>query len=112
MKAYTRQTSHSYWEQQITSWEKSNLSQANFCRDNKLNPSRFSYWKRKLITINKEGRDKESSFVQIKPTPAIIEESITSNPTSLCIHLPNKSKIEGITADNFHLLPSLMECLQ
>ncbi len=112
MKAYTRQTSHSYWEQQITSWESSSLSQANFCRDNKLKPSRFSYWKRKLIAINKKGSDKESNFVQIKPAPAIIEATITSNPKPLCIQLPNKLKIEGITADNFHLLPSLMECLQ
>jgi hypothetical protein len=38
----------SYWESHLQNWEKSSISQSEYCRSNNLNYSVFHYWKRKL----------------------------------------------------------------
>ncbi len=38
-----------FWEEQIKSWQVSDLSQVEFCRRNNLIPHRFTYWKQKLV---------------------------------------------------------------
>ena len=36
------------WFRHVSEWKKSNLSQAEFCRQKSLQPGRFSYWKRQV----------------------------------------------------------------
>ena len=36
------------WLRYVSEWKKSNLSQAEFCRQKNLQPGRFSYWKRQV----------------------------------------------------------------
>ncbi len=38
-----------FYEHHVNAWKKSNLSQAEYCRQNDLIRHRFGYWKRKLI---------------------------------------------------------------
>jgi hypothetical protein len=35
------------WEQHLRDWKSSGLSQAEYCRRNKVNPKSFLYWKRR-----------------------------------------------------------------
>lgn len=42
------------WQVHIRAWEKSGLSQNEYCRRNKLRPNQFCYWKKKLIGDNRE----------------------------------------------------------
>jgi hypothetical protein len=45
----TSPTDHlSYWHDHLKSWEKSGLSQAEYCRRHDLKYCHFHYWKRKL----------------------------------------------------------------
>lgn len=37
-----------YWRQLVNAWERSGLSQADFCRRRRLKPVTFGWWKRKL----------------------------------------------------------------
>lgn len=37
-----------YWQRLVTQWQKSGLSQADFCRRRRLKPVTFGWWKRKL----------------------------------------------------------------
>lgn len=37
-----------YWEEMVSRWETSGLSQIEFCRQNDLNRHRFNYWKRRI----------------------------------------------------------------
>ena len=37
-----------FWIAHVQSWGKSNLNQADYCRENNLNKNRFSNWKRKF----------------------------------------------------------------
>jgi hypothetical protein len=38
-----------YWEEMLSRWQASGLSQIEFCRQNHLNRHRFNYWKRRII---------------------------------------------------------------
>ena len=38
------------WRAHLVSWEKSKLSQANYCRRHRLKVTQFTYWKKKLST--------------------------------------------------------------
>ena len=37
-----------YWQQLVSAWEKSGLSQAEFCRRRRIKAVTFGWWKRKL----------------------------------------------------------------
>jgi len=50
-----------FWEEQITTWQDSDLSQAEFCRKNNLIAHRFTYWKQKLV----KRQEKAVSLVQV-----------------------------------------------
>jgi len=38
-----------YWTNELKKWQKSGLSQAEYCRQNKLKHYRLTYWKKKLL---------------------------------------------------------------
>ena len=46
-----------YWQNEITKWQSSGLSQLAYCKQNHLKPSRFSYWKKKLSIIKAANSD-------------------------------------------------------
>jgi len=48
VKKLTREEKPSYWQEQVSSWRRSGLSQAQFCRDRNLKVRDFGYWKRKF----------------------------------------------------------------
>lgn len=37
-----------FWQQHSLAWERSNISQREYCRQHKLRLSTFGYWRRKL----------------------------------------------------------------
>jgi len=43
-----REEKRRFWAKQILSWQESGLSQAEFCRRNKLRKFQFIYWKKKF----------------------------------------------------------------
>jgi len=44
-----------YWQRLVTAWEKSGLSQAEFCRRRGVKPVAFGWWKRRLVGAAKTG---------------------------------------------------------
>lgn len=55
------------WTKHIENWRTSGLSQIEYCRQNQLKSSRFTYWKRTLANkVNK---------------PAFVEVPVKENPT-------------------------------
>ena len=71
-----------FWQGQIANWERSGLSQAAYCRENKLSDGSFSEWRRKLSnpSLSNSGEPAsqlsaataESRFVELSPTPAML----------------------------------------
>ena len=58
--------SKEFWEQHIEKFKASGASQVQYCRDNKLNYPRFSYW------FRKQSPNSPSVFVPIKIKPTEI----------------------------------------
>jgi len=44
----TRQSKKEYWSHHLDSWQKSGLSQVQYCQQNQLNKHTFTYWKGKM----------------------------------------------------------------
>lgn len=45
-----------YWRRLVTAWEKSGLSQAEFCRRRDIKPVNFGWWKRGLTAATDQER--------------------------------------------------------
>jgi hypothetical protein len=70
---------HRFWELHLRYWNSSGISQAQYCRENKLSLKTFSYWKRKLKP--------ESTPVYLVevPAPFLTPPSSGSNPIRLIV---------------------------
>ena len=75
-----------YWHRLVAAWEKSGLSQAEFCRRRGVEAGSFGWWKRKLKGASGRGRRrggrnidrtplrKQADFVEVAPpkTPFVV----------------------------------------
>lgn len=98
-----------FWEVHIESWKASGQTQAAYCQKNELVTHQFGYWKRKiLMSPSQAAGSKSHDFIQVNPTHL----NLMASPSSLALQLPNLMRIEGIQADNMHLLKPLVGILQ
>ena len=97
-----------FWQQHITQWQNSNLSQSEYCKQHKLKPHSLSYHKCKKI-----GNSKTKSIVPIKssgfiklPVPELlpVQEPLT-------LHFKSNLSLSGITLNNINLVTRLAEVL-
>lgn len=83
------------WEKHIREWERSGLTQIEYCRRNNISDKCFYYWKKKFHSENKS-----VSFVQL-PIPESFSELKNLNFNgSINILFSNDIKIE--LSDNFN----------
>ena len=92
------------WYQHIDAWELTHSTQADYCRNNQLPPHQFSYWKNKRLKNN-------SKTVTSKFAIAHVETSSQITHSTLSMTLPNGIIIDGIDANNAHIIPQLVEGL-
>jgi len=59
---------HRYWEAQLRAWQRSGLTQAEFCRRQGIRPKRFGSWKRRL-GVEQQGKDSPVRFVAVAIRP-------------------------------------------
>ncbi len=57
------------WEKHLNEWNGTDLSQAEYCRNNGLAPSQFTYWKTKLSKVIKPN-------IQLVQVPATVFENV------------------------------------
>jgi hypothetical protein len=77
-----------FWELHHRYWNSSGLSQAEYCRENKLSLKTFGYWKRKLKTESTPVRLVEVPALSLKPTFS------SSNPIRLMVGSHYRIEIE------------------
>lgn len=103
--------SHSqHWQHHIDAWQQVGSSQAQYCREHELDQSQFSYWKRKLATLNEPNQPKSavgsSGF-------AVAQLAVIPEPTSsLSISFPCGIVLSGIDANNAPVAATLLEYLR
>ena len=79
------------WQAHIHAWEKSGLTQNEYCRQNNLRNNQFCYWKKKLKQTTKR------STVDFVPVPACTSrqksEEVSENSSGVTIILNGGIKI-------------------
>jgi len=96
------------WQQHITQWKNSTLSQAQYCKQHHLKESAFSYHKCKLIkrhTTSSLESAKPTGFIKL-PVPAL-----TPPQPPLTLHFLSGLSLCGITSNNTDLVKQLAEVL-
>jgi len=100
----TKQT-HSYWQQHISQWQKSGVSQAKYCKQHGLKANRFSYHKLKFKA--KPAQISSSAFIKIPVAQAAVKE--TQAP--LTLNFASSLSLSGIEANNIGLVKQLAAVL-
>ena len=96
-------TLQQHWQHHIDAWQKTQLSQAQYCRSHQLDQSQFSYWKRKVFGAS------NTSTVSSHFTIAQVETQHTTS--TLSVTLPNGVLIDGVDEMNAHVALKLLERL-
>jgi transposase-like protein len=96
---------HTQWQRHVEAWRESGLSQADYCRQQGLNPKTLSAWSRRALPIDKSA-PLEIIAVQVTPSaPAVITE------TSLILRLAHGAQLELSTEVPPRWLAELLRCL-
>jgi len=91
-----------YWQDHITQWQVSGLTQKAYCQEQGLRYATFGYWVRKLRAATEEVGTLSSGFVPV---------TAATSPSGLTLALPNGLEIRGIEADNLCLVQPLLGAL-
>ena len=85
----TQEQKRAFWRTHITSWEKTDISQAEYCRQNGLSSRSFGYWKKR------QGCEKVNpvSFVPVPLAPPM-DVGTKVGKAPLCIVLDDRYRIE------------------
>lgn len=95
---------HTQWQQYITAWQQSGLSQAAFCQSHQLSYHQFVYWRQKLVPQSDQAQPATSR--QLLPVHCRSEMN-----APLSVILPNGLRIQGIDSHNLALVPQLWALL-
>ena len=96
---------HIHWQRHVEAWRESGLSQADYCRQQGLNPKTLSAWVRRALPVDKD-TPLEVIAVQVTPAPST---AITDANVSL--RFPHGARLELSTAVSPHWLAELLRCL-
>ena len=94
-----------YWQQQITTWQASDLSGAAFCREHGLTYHRFCYWRQKLTQAQGLEAEPSSGFARV------VSAQRPGAANELSVSLPGGISITGLHAGNINLLGALLRQL-
>ncbi len=99
------QPTTAYWEQQVQAWKRSDLSQAKFCKLNKLVYHQFIYWRAKseCVTTTRQGQKNNGGFARVNVQPVLTDE--------LTLSLPNGFIFRGINTENVAVVRELLNQL-
>ena len=80
-----------YWEEQIAHWQRSELSQIQFCKGHGLNYNSFAYWRAKLSSAKQ--RQQGGRFLPVRVEPEAPEQASATvirvkHPSGFMIELP------------------------
>lgn len=104
------QSKYAHWEPIISAWRGSGLSQSAFCRINDLSPSRFTYWRAKILGKT-DGKSQAPVMTAGTSSFVPVHTAMHTGVSGLRITLPNGVMLSGIDEHNVVLLKALMQAL-
>ncbi|WP_293650387.1 IS66 family insertion sequence element accessory protein TnpA [Thiolapillus sp.] len=91
-----------FWQDHVTTWQASDLTQKAYCEAHGLRYATFGYWVRKLRTPSGDHQESASGFIPVTLSPV---------DGGLVLALPNGLEIRGIEANNLGLVRDLLGML-
>ena len=100
-----RREKQRYWDEHLSKWKESGLSQSAYCREHELNLHRFNYWKRRLSP--------KSPSVSLVELPISMRNTawLPSPSPPLCIVFGSRFRIELQTGFDPASLESVLRVL-
>jgi hypothetical protein len=95
----------SYWKQHIDSWQRTDLTQAEYCRQHNLKHHQLVYWRKRFLKT-----ETDVSFVPLK-LEDVLDLSARQNRASLTLVINNQFKIEIRAGFDSQLLRQLIFAL-
>jgi transposase-like protein len=89
----------------VEAWRKSELSQADYCRQQDINPKTFSRWIRLELA-----RDRDAPF-EIIPIQIVPAEPAPAAEANITLRLAHGAQLELSTAVSPRWLAELLQCL-
>ena len=95
-----------YWKQHIDSWQQTDLTQTEYCRQHNLKYHQLVYWKKRFLKT-----ETNVSFVPLK-LEDLLEMPTRQNQASLILVINNQFKIEIRAGFDSQLLRQLIFALR
>ena len=96
---------HTQWWLHVEAWLESGLSQADYCRQQGLNPKTFSTWARRSFPQDK---DTPLEVISVQVTPSA---PAATADTNVILRLAHGAQLELSTAVPPRWLAELLRCL-
>jgi hypothetical protein len=94
------------WCRHVEAWRESGLNQADYCRQQGLNPKTFSAWARRALPVDKN-TSQDVVFVPVTPSPP----AATAETSVIMLRFPHGAQLELSTAVSPRWLAELLRCL-
>jgi hypothetical protein len=94
------------WCRHVEAWRESGLNQADYCRQQGLNPKTFSAWARRALPVDKN-TSQDVVFVPVTPSPP----AATAEASVIMLRFPHGAQLELSTAVSPQWLAELLRCL-
>ncbi|MDL1969043.1 MAG: hypothetical protein LWW97_11035 [Deltaproteobacteria bacterium] len=85
----TQEQKRTFWQRHITSWEKTDISQAEYCQRNGLSSRSFGYWEKR----QNNAKVNPVLFVPVPLVPSM-DVGAKVGRAPLCIVIDNRYRIE------------------
>ena len=95
------------WCRHVEAWRESGLNQADYCRQQGLNPKTFSAWARRALPMDKI-TPLDVVSVQVAPSPPAAAVELGA---IIMLRFPHGAQLELSTAVSPHWLAELLRCL-
>ncbi len=97
---------NAHWQRHVEAWRESGLSQADYCRQQSINPKTFSAWARRALPIDKN-TPLDVVSVQVAPSPP----AAAAEAGAILLRLAHGVQLELSTAVSPRWLAELLRCL-
>jgi hypothetical protein len=96
---------HTKWQRHVEAWRESGLSQADYCRQQGLNPKTLSAWTRRALPLAKDAPLEVIAIHVMPSAPTITADA------NVLLRLAHGAQLELSTAVPPRWLAELLRCL-
>ena len=97
------------WQRHVEAWRESELSQADYCRQQNLNRKTFSLWTRRVQDDLSLSKDSPLELISVQVTPSA--HVVTAEVSPIRLRFPHGAQLELSTAVPPRWLAELLRCL-